>query len=406
LSWLFRIAVPDYGYAFSRFARSGEDARRSAQANICPGPQGIYSAVGWDLAPGVLDRVAQLAIFTTGETMSRNFYLAQWIQRVAFTACLLLSATAFAQECSQASEIQPAVRTALDNAATQFIQFAAHGDAQSLRQASIPSLASSFDGIQGAITHDKGQLGDQVTIRRDYLLDASKATAKMPRAEFFCGVYGSNGHTPSSASFVIPNLDPGLYALVLTNATGGKTPYMVTVILQNLQNQWKLAGYYPKPTVVSGHDAVWYVQQARKFKRQGELHSAWFYYVLAWEMYSPVDFMSSLQLDKLSNEIQAARPADVPGGQSVPLAAANGRTYNLVQEFAVPDDNGQLSLVVKYEAADVSNTAQAFQDNTAVMKALVAKFPELRSSFSGIVARATTANGQDYGTLLAMKDIK
>ena len=219
----------------------------------------------------------------------------------------------------------------------------------------------------------KDSLGDQVTIRRDYYLDASKATERLPRAEFFCGVFGSNGHTPSSASFAIPNLDPGQYALVLTNATGGKVPYMVTVVLQKLQNQWKLAGYYPKPSEVSGHDAAWYVQQARKFKQQGELHNAWFYYVLAWEIYSPVDFMSSLQLDKLSAEIQAARPADVPGAQPVPLPAANGRTYNLTQAFAAPDEQGQLSLVVKYQAADVSNTAQAFQDNTAVMKALVAQ---------------------------------
>ncbi len=342
--------------------------------------------------------------------MVRNSYSVQWIQRLgiqrlAFTACLLVSATAFAQECSQAGEMDPAVRTAIDRAAIQYVQFAAHGDAQSLRLASIPALAAAFDGVQRAVTQDQGQLGDQVTIRRDYFLDASKATAKISRAEFFCGIFGSNGHTPSSASFVIPNLDPGLYALVLTNAAGGKVPYMATVVLQNLQGQWKLAGYYPKPTQVAGHDAAWYVQQARGFKRQGQLHNAWFYYVLAWEIYAPVDFMSSLQLDKLSNEIQAARPFDVPGPQSAPLAAANGRTYNLTQEFALPDDKGQLSLVVKYEAADVSNTAQTFQDNTAVMKALVAKFPELRSAFSGLVARATTATGQDYGTLLAMKDI-
>lgn len=337
--------------------------------------------------------------------MSRNSYSAL-IQRLAFTACLFLSATAFTQECSQASEIEPPVRAAIDSAAIQYIRYAAHGDVQSLRLAAIPALAAAFGGIQGAVTQDKGLLGDQVTIRRDYFLDASKATARLPRAEFFCGVFGSSGHTPSTASFVIPNLDPGLYALVLTNATGGKVPYMVTVVLQNLQNQWKLAGYYPKPSEISGHDAVWYVQQARKFKQQGELHNAWFYYVLAWEMYSPVDFMSSLQLDKLSNEIQAARPADVPGADPVPLAAANGRTYSLTQEFAVPDDHGQLSLVVKYAAADVSNTAQAFQDNTAVMKALIAKFPELRPAFSGIVARATTPSGQDYGTLLSMKDIR
>lgn len=337
--------------------------------------------------------------------MFRICFPSRLLPRLAVTVGLLFSATMVAQECSQANEIEPALRAAIDNAASQFIQEAAHGDVQSLRKGSIPSVAAAFDGVQQAVTHDKGLLGDQVTIRRDYFLDASKVTAPLPRAEFFCGVYGSNGHTPSSSSFAIPNLAPGQYALVLTNVTGGKIPYMVTVILQNLQGQWKLAGYFPKPGEVSGHDAVWYVQQARKYKQQGELHNAWFYYVVAWQIYSPVDFMSSMQLDKLSSEIQSARPADVPVTEAVPLLAANGRTYNLTQAFAVPDDHGQLSLVVKYRATDVSNTAQSFQDNSAVIKALVTRFPELRPAFSGIVARATTENGQDYGTLLAMKDI-
>lgn len=342
----------------------------------------------------------------TANTLSPSPLLPRWIRRLFLAACVVLSATAFGQECSQAGEIDAATRAAIDAATTQFIQFAAHGDAQGLRQAAIPALASAFGGVRQAVTHDRGLLGDQITIRREYLLDASRATAPLSRAEFFCGVYGTTGHTPSSASFAIPNLDPGLYALVLTNATGGKVPYMVTVVLQKLQNQWKLAGYYPKPSEVSGHDATWYVLQARKFKKQGELHNAWLYYVLGWEIYSPVDFMSSLQLDKLSNEIQEVRPADLPVSAPVPLSAASGRSYNLTQVFAAPDERGQLSLVVKYQAADISNTAQSFQDNTEVMKALVAKFPELRSAFSGIVARATTASGQDYGTLLAMEDIR
>jgi hypothetical protein len=337
--------------------------------------------------------------------MSGNSYSVRWILLFTIAVGLLWPATAFALECSQANEIEAAMRSAIDNAASQFILNAAHGDVQSLRQGAIPSLASAFDGVQRAVTQDKGQMGDQVTIRREYFFDASKATARLARAEFFCGVYGSNGHTTSSASFAIPNLDPGQYALVLTNVTGGKAPYMVTVVMQNLQSQWKLAGYYPKPSEVSGHDAAWYRDQARKFKQQGQLHNAWFYYVLAWEIYSPVEFMSSLQLDKLSAEIQAAKPADVPGGDPMPLVAANGRTYNLTQAFAVPDEQGQLSLVVKYGVADVSNTIQAFEDNSAVIKAVVVKFPELRQAFGGIVARATAADGQDYGTLLTMKDI-
>ena len=65
-----------------------------------------------------------------------------------------------------------------------------------------------------------------------------------------------------------------------------------------------------------------------------------------------------------------------------------------------------LDLIVKYQSANVANANQAYQDNVAVMKALVAKFPEVRDAFTAVVARAVDASGQDYGTLLAMKDIK
>jgi hypothetical protein len=63
-------------------------------------------------------------------------------------------------------------------------------------------------------------------------------------------------------------------------------------------------------------------------------------------------------------------------------------------------------LVVKYQAADVSDTARTFKENAAVIKALVAKYPELREAFAGVVARAVEPSGRDYGSLLAMKDIK
>jgi hypothetical protein len=41
-----------------------------------------------------------------------------------------------------------------------------------------------------------------------------------------------------------------------------------------------------------------------------------------------------------------------------------------------------------------------------MMKVLVAKVPELKGAFAGIVARAVDPSGRDYGTLLAMKEIK
>ena len=61
---------------------------------------------------------------------------------------------------------------------------------------------------------------------------------------------------------------------------------------------------------------------------------------------------------------------------------------------------------MKYQSPDVSNTTQTFQDNMAVMKALIAKYPELHEAFGGIVARAVEPSGRDYGSLMAMKDIK
>jgi hypothetical protein len=63
-------------------------------------------------------------------------------------------------------------------------------------------------------------------------------------------------------------------------------------------------------------------------------------------------------------------------------------------------------LVVKYDAASVANAALTYQDNVAVIKALVAKYPELREVFDGVIARAVEPSGRDYGSMLRMKDIK
>ena len=41
-----------------------------------------------------------------------------------------------------------------------------------------------------------------------------------------------------------------------------------------------------------------------------------------------------------------------------------------------------------------------------MIKALVAKYPELRDAFYAVVARAVDDNGHDYGTVLPMKDVK
>jgi hypothetical protein len=115
--------------------------------------------------------------------------------------------------------------------------------------------------------------------------------------------------------------------------------------------------------------------------------------------------MSTAATDKLYDESQKAQPADFPAdGKTAPLAAP---TSNFMLTTVFPQTVGNdLDLVVKYQASDVANSNLAYQNNVAVMKALLVKYPELRTAFAAIEARAVDPSGRDYGTLLAMKDIK
>ncbi len=118
-----------------------------------------------------------------------------------------------------------------------------------------------------------------------------------------------------------------------------------------------------------------------------------------------MNFMSNAQLDKISEALQATRPSDIPsGGQPVELNA-NGKTIKVTQMFPTPVGDG-LDLVVKYQVPSVADQTATYQDNMAVIKALVAKYPELREAFAGVVARAVEPSGNDFGSLLAMKDVK
>jgi hypothetical protein len=156
---------------------------------------------------------------------------------------------------------------------------------------------------------------------------------------------------------------------------------------------------------VAGHDALWFTERARDFKAKAQNHNAWLYYREAIALSAPVDFMSTLATDQLYDEAQAAQPPDLQTNGSTLDMSASGKIYHLTEIFPLAV-GGDLDVVVKYQAADVSNAARTFQENTAVIKALVAKFPEFREAFAGVVARAVEPSGRDYGSLMAMKDIK
>jgi hypothetical protein len=319
---------------------------------------------------------------------------------------LLLTGSCYAQVCQTAADMEPAARTALETTAKRYFGMAAAGDVAGLKQNSISAVAQNFSGIETAIKDNQAVLsGVEPTVRPPFLLSANGAEV-LPRAEFLCGVFGAAGQTKSSAVFVLNNLPPGKYSVTILDGAGAKGATTLTFILQQVSSDWKLAGFYVKAPQAAGHDAAWYGEKARAFKAKGQSHDAWLYFRQALSLAAPVEFMSTLSTDKLYDEMQSVQPADLPkNGNAADLTAA-GKTYHLTEIFpqAVGND---LDLVIKYQAlSDVSDTAHAFQDNSALIKALVAKYPEFRDAFAGVVARAVDASGKDYGTLLAMKDVK
>jgi hypothetical protein len=294
-------------------------------------------------------------------------------------------------------------RGALESTGRKFFTLTATGATSELQAASIPSVAADFGGISNAVKDSQPKLaGATPTVRPPYLLRL-EGKESTPRAEFLCGIFGKSGQTANSAVFVLSNLPPGDYAVVITEAAG-KVPFTVSFVLQKIGADWKLGGFYAKPAQVAGHDGQWFWDKARDFKTKGKNRDAWLYYLQARDLFSPVPFMSTMITDKIYDESQPLQPTDLPAaGKNVDLTVG-GKTYKLNGIFAVGvgDD---LDLVVKYESPNVSNTQAAYQDNVALIKALLAKFPELRDGFNAIIARATEPSGRDYGTLLAVKDV-
>jgi hypothetical protein len=327
-----------------------------------------------------------------------------WVAGLSLLA-LVAAGTVQAQTCMSSADMDASTQTALTNTAQRYFQMVAAGDSASLQQNAIAGLAANFSGIQNALKENQTNLaGAEGTPRGPFYLQA-QGTAPLPHAEFLCGVFGPSGQTAESAVFMIPNLPPGDYGIDTVDATGAQGSYTVTFVLQQESGAWKLGGLYIKPVNAAGHDGQWYADQARSFKAKGQLYDAWLYYQEARELLVPVPFMSTLTTDKLYDEEQTVKPSDLPTEQAPMNLSAGGKTYALIALFPTPVEK-DLDVVVRYRTADISDTGRTYQENLAVMKALLAKYPEFRTAFNGVVARAVAPSGQDYGTMLPVKEIQ
>ena len=349
---------------------------------------------------GIYPKVRFVKCRNSMASLGRSFLAFLAVAVVTFSG-----SSALAENCLTSSDMDAATRSALTNAGLRYFDLIAKGDAASLRQSAIPSLAADFSGIEGTVKENQAALGgSKASARPPFVLEAT-GTATFPRAEFFCGVFGKNGQTSDSAAFSLNGLPPGKYAVVIMDAPTAKGPYTVSLILQQIGTDWKLGGLYIKSGQLNGHDNQWFITRAHDYQTKGQTHNAWLYYLVARSLVSPLPFMSTAATDKLYDDSQKLQPADFPAeGKTANLAAASA-TYKLTGLY--PQVVGSdLDLTVTYAVPDISNTNQTYQSNIAMMKALVTKYPELKEAFAAVNARAVDPAGRDYGTLLAMKDIK
>ena len=313
-----------------------------------------------------------------------------------------LAGGARAQECYSGSEIDAATAKALHAAADQYFNLSAQGDVAGLKSNAVPDVAANFGGIERVVVTYRALFAQgRPAETRMFVLDASNSKSTWQRADFYCGIYNS----PDRVGISIPNLPPGRYALTIAKVPG-KEPITLTLILEESgKNTWKLGGYYARTNSLGGHDGQWYIAKAREFKQKGQFLNAWFYFLTAWDLMAPVDFMSTPALDKLSDETQAARPSNLPSASAPLLLMAGGKGFAVTELSALPV-NGELYVRAQYTTPDAANPAAASTDNAAVMRALLSKYPEMREAFGGAIARATDAAGHDYGTVTPMKDVK
>ncbi|MGE0404717.1 MAG: hypothetical protein AB7O65_00325 [Candidatus Korobacteraceae bacterium] len=334
--------------------------------------------------------------------------LTRWVFQAAVPAVgmiLLAALPGMAATCATSAEMDDAARSALQQASLNFHKQAVAGDVAGLRAGAIPSLAGDFAGIESAIIQNQNNLkAGEATILGTYLLQA-EGTAPLPRAEFYCGIYNS----PDRVTFVIPNLPPGRYGIV-TQTTAGENPMFFTTVLNEQAGAWKLAGLTIKRKAISGHDSAYFATQAREYAGKGQNLVAWLHYLQAWELMAPVNFMYTADRDKLVDEMQKAKPAELPTAETPLQVSGGGKTFAVIEVFSEPveiESKTQMYLILKYRATtDVSNTADTFQVNREAIQAFLQRYPTMRTVFGGVVARAVDTSGRDYGTMFAMKDVK
>lgn len=323
--------------------------------------------------------------------------------RLAATACVCLLAGAGlglqGQTCITQAELTATERNALTDASQKLTQSVATDDIKTLQADIAPQVAGDTSGILNAVSDVAVKVKDATfTVDNLYLLDATDLKPGAS-ARFYCGAF----NLPASATITLGNLPQARYGLVLIHATGIANPQQIAVIFAETKGQWKLAGFSSRQLAMASHDSLWYWKQARVYAGKNEKWNAYFYFATARYLATPVDYLSSTNLEKLMHEQQSVQPSGMPGQQPMHLTA-NGQTFDITQ-METSDALGGLDLVMHYNAKDTINLAAARRQNIAVMQAMLQVHPELKDAFHGLWVYAVAPGQAPFGIELPMKQI-
>jgi hypothetical protein len=322
------------------------------------------------------------------------------VRRVLAASCLLtLSASGFAVSCKTQAALSDAERSAIVEAARRIAGDVQSGRSDDLKSATIPAVAANFSAIQqsaAALTPLMG--GATLTVDAIYRLDAADAKPGEDQTQFFCDAADNSSH----ATFSIQHLPPGQFAFSVIRATGNAKPQQLALLLQmeSSAGPWQLAGFFPKPLTVAGHDGLWYWRQARAYAQKKQPWNAWLYYSTATYLLQPAGFISTTNLEKLVDEQAAAKPAGLPAETPLILSANGAETR--ITSLRTDDALGGLDVVVHYEVADHNDPVAARARTVQAMKALLVQHPELRDAFHGVWAFADTPTGPPFSLELPM----
>jgi hypothetical protein len=304
---------------------------------------------------------------------------------LAAAALLALPAAVYAASCTTQAGMLSLDRDALAAAGGRLTEAVLQQDFAVLRSALLPAESAEWEGIRGAVELAAPLVkGGQAQLRSLYLLDASSQRATAD-TQFFC----SNESGSLTVTITMRALPPGRYAVVLADAAGAPLGGQLGMVLawdgSGTAAAWRLAGLSIRQGIFEGHDGVWYWTRARELARADQPWSAWFSYDAARWLLTPVDFLSSPNLEKLLNEQTAIKGSPQ---EAFPYSVLDGPRTWKIDAVQLDATLRQADLGVTYESTGVTDPAAARTEAVAVLSAFLKAQPGLRENFHGLWAYA------------------